>query len=215
MYSISSEETIPTVVIDNFFETPSMIANYAREQQYFKCTEHPSGGTWPGKRTPLLDKLDKQLHQKICSKLVRYLPHHIGFDIADMTFHISTAETGKGWIHTDPPHLGIGVVIYLNQGYRQNSGTALYDVPKGYSGQMYESEFKNQMAADSQEERDSYADMQQKCNEDFRVSINVEERYNRCIIFDGRKYHGAVGLYGDTPEDARLTLVCFLKGVLK
>ena len=155
MYSISSEETIPTVVIDNFFETPSMIANYAREQQYFKCTEHPSGGTWPGKRTPLLDKLDKQLHQKICSKLVRYLPHHIGFDIADMTFHISTAETGKGWIHTDPPHLGIGVVIYLNQGYRQNSGTALYDVPKGYSGQMYESEFKNQMAADTQEERDS------------------------------------------------------------
>ena len=215
MYSISSEETIPTVVIDNFFETPSMIANYAREQQYFKCTEHPSGGTWPGKRTPLLDKLDKQLHQKICSKLVRYLPHHIGFDIADMTFHISTAETGKGWIHTDPPHLGIGVVIYLNQGYRQNSGTALYDVPKGYSGQMYESEFKNQMAADSQEERASYADMQQKCNEDFRVSVNVEERYNRCVIFDGRKYHGAVGLYGDTPEDARLTLVCFLKGVLK
>lgn len=215
MYSISSEETIPTVVIDNFFETPSMIANYAREQQYFKCTEHPSGGTWPGKRTPLLDKLDKQLHQKICSKLVRYLPHYIGFDIADMTFHISTAETGKGWIHTDPPHLGIGVVIYLNQGYRQNSGTALYDVPKGYSGQMYESEFKNQMAADSQEERDSYADMQQKCNEDFRVSVNVEERYNRCVIFDGRKYHGAVGLYGDTPDDARLTLVCFLKGVLK
>lgn len=80
---------------------------------------------------------------------------------------------------------------------------------------MYENEFKSQMAAETQEERDSYADMQQKCNEDFRVSINVEERYNRCIIFDGRKYHGAVGLYGNDPQDARLTLVGFFRGVLK
>ena len=48
----TSEETIPTVVVDNFFETPSLVAQYALQQQYFKCTEHPAGGTWPGKRTP-------------------------------------------------------------------------------------------------------------------------------------------------------------------
>lgn len=211
----TSEEVIPTVIIDNFFETPSLVAKYARDQEYMKCTEHPAGGTWPGKRTQLLDKLDPVLHEMVCRKLIRYLPHHMGFELADMTFHISTEETKEGWIHTDPPHLGIGVVIYLNDGIRDNTGTKLYDVPPGYAGQMYEDEFKSQMAATEQENIDEYNAVRDQCNKDFRMSITCEERFNRCIIFDGRKYHGAAGLYGDNPENGRLTLVCFLRGVLK
>ena len=52
----------------------------------------------------------------------------------------------------------------------------------------------------------------EQCNSYFNESIKVQARYNRCIIFDGRKYHGGQNFYGTNSSDARLTIVFFGQG---
>jgi hypothetical protein len=209
-----AEELVPTTVVDNFFETPSLVRNLALHQDYWKCTEHPNGGNWPGKRTRYINEIDPVFHEIVCKKLIRYLPHHVAFEIADMTFHISDAINSPGWIHTDPPHLGIGAVIYLNEGIKQSTGTCLYDVPSGFNGQGYEEEFQRQLALQGTPEATEFEKYKEECNSMFQPSVTVEARYNRCVIFDGRKYHGGMNFYGSNVDDARLTIVFFGRGIL-
>ena len=40
------EEYVPTIVIDNFFETPSLVINLAKQQKYWRCYDHPNKGNW-------------------------------------------------------------------------------------------------------------------------------------------------------------------------
>lgn len=210
-----AEELIPTIVVDNFFETPSLVVNMAQQLEYWRCTDHPNGGNWPGKRSDFINHLDPIFHEIVCKKLIRYLPHHQGFDIADMAFHVSDGSTKSGWVHSDPPHLGIGAVIYLNKEFRQGAGTTIYDVPVGYNGQAYEREFKAQLQCqDDPEAVVKFEEFKKQCNSDFKPSVSVEARYNRAIIFDGRKYHGGMDFFGNDASDGRLTIVFFGRGIL-
>jgi len=210
-----AEELIPTIVVDNFFETPSLVVAMAQQLEYWRCTNHPNGGSWPGKRSDFINHLDPIFHEIVCKKLIRYLPHHQGFDIADMAFHVSDGSTKSGWVHSDPPHLGIGAVIYLNKEFRQGAGTTIYDVPAGYNGQVYEKEFKAQLQCqDDPEAVAKFEEFKRQCNSDFKPSVSVEARYNRAIIFDGRKYHGGMDFFGNDASDGRLTIVFFGRGIL-
>ena len=206
-------EVVPTTIIDRFFETPSLVRKYAQSLEYYPCTEHPNRGYWPGKRTKLLQDLDPVLHEIICRKIIRYLPSYRAFEIADAAFHISTGECGSGWIHTDDDHLGIGGVIYLNPDMTEDSGTTIYDVPAGAEMQGYEEEFHKAMEAQGTEAIANFDKYKEQCNSYFNESIKVQARYNRAILFDGRKYHGGQNFYGSTSDDARLTLVFFGRGI--
>jgi len=206
-------EVIPTVIIDRFFETPSLVRAYAQTLKFYKCTDHPNRGHWPGKRTDLMHKLDPVFHEIVCRKLIKYLPNYRAFEIADLTFHISTGESGSGWIHTDDDHLGIGGVIYLNEGLKEDTGTSIYDIPAGAEMQGYEEEFHKAMEAQGTSDVSIFDKYKEECNSYFNESIKVQARYNRAIIFDGRKYHGGQNFYGSTSDDARLTLVFFGRGI--
>lgn len=208
------EEYVPTIVIDNFFETPSLVINLAKQQKYWRCYDHPNKGNWPGKRSELLDSVDPVLHEIICRKVTSYLPAFVGFDIADIAFHVCDGNNKRGWIHSDPPHLGVGMVIYLNDGVVPNRGTTIYDVPPNFSGQGFEEEFKKQLLAqDDEESAAAYEKYKDECNSMYQTSISIESRYNRCLIFDGRKFHGGMDFYGNDVNDARLTIVGFFHGI--
>ena len=206
------EEIVPTIVVDNFFETPSLVYANAQQQEYFTCTEHPNRGYWPGKRSRLINDTDPIFHEIICSKIIKYIPAFTHLHIADAAFHISTGECNSGWIHTDDDHLGIGAVIYLNKEYKQDTGTTIYDVPAGAEMQGYEEEFHKAMEAQGTEGIRVFDKYKEQCNSYFKESIKVQARYNRCIIFDGRKYHGGQNFYGTDSSDARLTIVFFGQG---
>ena len=45
---------LPLTVVDNFFETPTLVRNFALQQEFFKGDR----GNWPGIRTKFLDELD-------------------------------------------------------------------------------------------------------------------------------------------------------------
>ena len=48
---------LPLTVVDNFFETPTLVRNFALQQEFFKGDR----GNWPGIRTKFLDELDINL----------------------------------------------------------------------------------------------------------------------------------------------------------
>ena len=76
------EEIVPTIVVDNFFETPSLVYANAQQQEYFTCTEHPNRGYWPGKRSRLINDTDPIFHEIICSKIIKYIPAFTHLHIA-------------------------------------------------------------------------------------------------------------------------------------
>ena len=44
----------PTVIVDDFFETPTLVREWALGLNYLPAAKHPSGGYWSGVRaTPL------------------------------------------------------------------------------------------------------------------------------------------------------------------
>ena len=53
--------------------------------------------------------------------------------------------------------------------------------------------------------------MRLDCNKHFTPNTSVEARFNRCIIFDGRKYHSGGDYFGNDITTGRLTLVFFGK----
>ena len=106
------------------------------------------------------------------------------------------------------------MVIYLNDGVVPNRGTTIYDVPPHFKGQGFEDEFKKQLLAqDDAESAAAYDTYREECNAMYQTSISVESRYNRCLLFDGRKFHGGMDFFGNDVQDSRLTIVGFFHGI--
>ena len=202
----------PTVVVDDFFETPTLVREWALGLNYLPAAKHPSGGYWSGVRaTPLLHENDYRFHQKLAQKLIQYIPHASYFEKLVATFHVCTEDYESGWIHRDDDDYGIGGLIYLNETNPQNCGTILYDVPNNDDSINYENEFKSNVTTDDIELRKRLNKMRLDCNKHFTPNTSVEARFNRCIIFDGRKYHSGGDYFGNDITTGRLTLVFFGK----
>ena len=57
--------------------------------------------------------------------------------------------------------------------------------------------------------------MRLECNKHFTPNTSVEARFNRCIIFDGRKYHSGGDYFGNDITTGRLTLVFFGRSIMR
>ena len=56
----------PTVVIDEFFDNPSTIRDFALSLSY----ERDADGRWPGERTPMLHTIDESLVYAFAKKIL-------------------------------------------------------------------------------------------------------------------------------------------------
>ena len=149
------------------------------------------------------------LHQRLASKLIEYIPGKTYFDQLDVTFHICTEDYESGWIHRDADDFGVGGIIYLNEECPQGAGTSIYDVPSNDDSINYTEEFQTNVNTDDPDLRKSLNKHRLECNKHFTSNTTVEARFNRCIIFDGRKYHSGGKFFGTDNQTGRLTLVFF------
>ena len=108
-YHLQFYTMIPHITIDNFFETPGLVRDFALRQEYFKGDR----GTWPGLRTKFLHELDNELFHIVCGKLMKHMPREfndfkeiqIGFQLIDESIHFD-----KTW---GPKHPLAGQPIVL------------------------------------------------------------------------------------------------------
>ena len=99
------------VSVDNFFDDPDIIVNYAK-----RLTMEPDPeGNWPGKRTELLWKIDNDLTTAILLKImscyydltyqnVAWKRVNMSFQEIPSYYKNKNDVRNKGWIHFDSAH---------------------------------------------------------------------------------------------------------------
>jgi len=167
------------IIIDNFYTDPDKIREIALKAEFNVY------GNYPGVRTKTYatDEL-KNRFETIIGKRITYWP-----DDYNGSFQY-TLESQKSWVHRDmTDYSGI---VYMTPNPPINSGTVLYKHKA--SGKQY--------AANKAEEAMLSND---SGNEDaWEIMDVIGNKYNRCILFDGRCSHKSNVYFGTNKENGRL-----------
>ena len=199
---------IPYITIDNFFETPTLVRDFALRQEYFKGDR----GNWPGIRTEMIDILDHQLFHVMASKLMSYLPkQYTSFTNLESTFQIIDGSWGSGWVHDDDAKYNVAGLIYLTPDPPRYSGTSFYDFQMDTNGEDYTKMFEEEM--NDSDKRNAHEKYRMDHRSKWTENIVVENRFNRCNIFNSKCWHAANNFFGNSMVTNRLTLVFFGEAV--
>lgn len=202
----------PVAIIENFYEDPDAIREFALKQEYTFCHERENVEyVYPGCRTKDLFDLDSTLQAKICKKLVSVF-HNSEYDIMrwaiSTNFQSVTEEYEEGVIHTDHNTILAGV-LYLSPNAPLDAGTSLYRKSPAFD----EKKYKAALALNDSEFREGKIVMNTKHHEMFEEIVRVNNVYNTLIIYEGRHYHSANKFYGSTLANSRLTQVFFVNNI--
>tara|TARA_R100000084_G_C4637063_1_gene141551 strand:- start:270 stop:974 length:705 start_codon:yes stop_codon:yes gene_type:complete len=209
----------PLTCVDNFFDNPASIVNYANSLSYTYDTE----GRWPGYRSEQLHIINPDFFSYICIKYLRI--HHTVEDLKDLyykanaSFQIVNTKYTEGWIHTDYP-IAHTFIIYLSTLADLNSGTSFYElkdgaktIPNAYSEakKTYYNKIRENVPFTKDEEK-YFKKIHKLNNSLFYETASFKNVFNRCIGFDGHMWHGA-GKFETNINQDRLTLIVFFEDI--
>jgi len=195
----------PTRVIDDFFLEPHLWRNLALQQEYNSAYNT----TFPGKRSKPLAEINEDIFGSFCERLLHFLPQFNGFYYCNASFFCVDESFIKGWVHDDDPDTTFTGIIYLNQNPPINSGTTMYDDRFANEYSDYHKLIQKDCLESTPEERQTLSKHRDKQRSCFVPSINVDNVYNRCVLFDPKTWHSADNFFGTTLEDSRMTLVFY------
>ena len=208
---------VPAIVYDNFYEEPDAVRKYALSLKY-----DDTEGIYPGVRTKQnavnekLNKLTKDLLTSRISEL--FVKQPIVESVRNQFQKIPNFSADKdnplnwGWIHRDsvepnpvPPSLA--GIVYLDPNPTSNTGTSFYESkiePVSWEGD----DIRLQLCQDKLINKSKYIDSIKKHNSQFERIMEVENKYNRLVIYNGSDYHAMTSCY-TKHDNVRLTQVLF------
>ena len=202
----------PVTVINNFYDDPDAIRQFALAQKYtFRHEEQDLDYVYPGGRTKDLHELDSQLQALVLKKLVSvfHIAEHDLMRWGISSSFQSVSEIYKeGVIHTDKNTIFAGV-LYLTPNAPLNSGTSLYKKNAAFNEDKYKK------ACDKNDERFKAGElvMDTGFHSMFDEVVRVNNVYNTLILFEGDIHHAANSFFGSTLEDSRLAQVFFVSKI--
>ena len=198
----------PTLIIDNFFEYPDKVVEFANTLQYSPDEK----GRWPGKRSNQLHEVNRELFDYICLKIYRvFYPNGVDRYKMSMTFQYIEPYSfdNEGWIHQDKSQFG--GIIYLTKEPEVGTGTSLYKPKRGwFNTYSYNIDVLTKNYRDDKFDKDDYKNVKKFYDDSFEETVRVENIYNRLFMFSGTNYHG-VPNFGTKP---RLTIAFFGRGII-
>jgi Family of unknown function (DUF6445) len=202
----------PVTIVENFYENPDAIRQFALSQAFTFCHEVPNiEYVYPGSRTKNLDALDMVLYEKICTKLISIFHNtehdHMRWAVAT-SFQSVTAEYDQGVIHTDHNTI-FAAVLYLTPDAPLDAGTSLFKPNKTFDEAKYQAALEENDVKFKAGEIKMATDYHSMFDEIVRVN-NV---YNTLILYEGRHYHAANQFFGKTLKDSRLAQVFFISKI--
>ena len=167
------------IIIDNFFKDPDSVREFALIQEY------PVFGNYPGKRTKSFATEDmKNILSQIVGRPIKYWPS--GYN---GSFQYTTGDM-QSWIHRDLTDYG--GVLFLTPNPPDNTGTTFY---KHKVLQLEECEDPALC---------SIMDNDSRNYDNWIVVDAVANKYNRLILFNGRRSHSSTSYFGDSLTTGRL-----------
>ena len=201
---------IPTSIIDNFFETPELIRDYALSLEFSK-----PNGNYPGVRTNPISDINNQLFNLILKKI-----HNTFFGSNDKIgiscesyFQLIDSSFEGGWFHQDSNDYHIAGVVYLNSDAPLNGGTIIGQNVKNVDIEKYK--FRDDFYKNKVIDLTSYKQIKDEFNNSFDETLIVNNIFNRALIYDAKKFHRENQFFGKTKEDSRLTLIFFIRFVME
>jgi len=199
----------PVTVVDDFFDYPDQVRDFALRQTYSRSEDN----RWPGKRSEELSVLNPILFNFTLSKIMSLFYNlqktKIGW-VSNACFQMVDGKyddgAEKSWVHCDDNM--VTAIIYLSKS-NNKSGTTIYRPIDPLTASLCNLEHKEK-SFENPDFVPAVKDFKLENNKQFRPTVTVEEEYNRLILFDGHLYHSANNFYGSKDEDTRLTLIFFI-----
>lgn len=196
----------PVTIVDNFYENPEIIREFALSQKFY-----PSNGRYPGSRTDLLSDLNKNFFDTFCKKVTSLF---YDFNNIELEWKVETtfqkigklsknkeSKFNEGWIHYDP-YVFSGI-IYLSE---NSVGTNIYD-PIDPNDTKYDQYQRDIFYSGGEITEEEYANGIIENNSKFKESIRIDGKFNRMVLFEGGVWHGVPSFY--CQDEERLTQVFF------
>jgi hypothetical protein len=197
------DNMIPTTIVDNFFETPTLIRDYALSLEY---SEPPSN--YPGIRTKELrvinPKLDELLGRKLFSLFFNLKTEKVGWNIGAY-FQLADRGFETGWSHIDGDVCQFAGVVYLNPDAPLNGGTSMCRLKNKFEEDL---SIRDEFYSGKEVDYNFYRSKRDEHNSNFETTLEVSNIFNRLFLYDGNSYHKENMFFGEG-KDARLTLVFF------
>ena len=177
------------IIIDNFYENPYEIREYALKQQY-NIQEYPI----PGKRTKKIQNIFD--YKKKFTEILK--PYINNIKNIESSFH-SLLEKDRATIHKYSIHPNrLAAILYLNPDADLNSGTGFFQFKDGTydSIELQITEFENTAHS-------------LFCYDEtiWNTTTTVGNIFNRLVIFNGIQYHKPLNIFGDNILNGRLTQI--------
>ncbi|QBC32077.1 MULTISPECIES: DUF6445 family protein [Pandoraea] len=170
------------IVTDDFYRDPADVRDFALRQTF------AVKGNYPGARTEAFvhDGVTSAI-QDIVKSPITYWP----VDTYNGAFQYSV-QRDITWVHADHTTVWSGVV-YLTPDAPPTAGTAFF--------QHIETGFDLYPDDDDQRQR---CDADAAAWERWEMTDRIANRFNRLILFRGRRFHASQGHFGDCKENGRL-----------
>lgn len=171
------------LVVDNFLEEPDAVRDFALKQPF------TVKGNYPGVRTESFatDAMKERI-EKLLGRKIKFWPK--GYNGA---YQLATSGP-LSWIHRDKTDYA--GVLYLTPDAPSTSGTTFYRHKK--------------LAVETENElNQSLLDQDSNDWSKWEVMDTVANRYNRLVLFNGRRSHMSGPYFGDSPETGRLFQLFF------
>lgn len=204
---------IPTTIVDNFFETPTLIRDFA-----LSCDFPGARGYHPGVRTDQIFKLNPDLFHYINKKLF-YLFFNDKHDLVEWRvesqFQYTTEHFEEGWVHNDSDFQNwqIAGVVYLSPDAPVEAGTSIYR--KISEPNPDDCILRNEFYSGKEVDMDHYRKTRNDYNSNFEKTLDIGNVFNRLVIYDVNDFHKESKFFGTTKENSRLTMVFFAALTLK
>jgi hypothetical protein len=203
----------PTICIDNFYENPDEVRDFALSLNYTKCKD----GKWPGERTDCLYEINKNFWETFYKRLFSIFYdtnyYRLGWNAYSSFQKIYPYSLDKdsikniGWIHNDNDVILAGL-IYLTPNTEKESGTSIYR-QNGFLDQDSYLKYKHNFFKGNIVT--NYDDKLKEHNSYFEETVRFDNIYNRLVAYDGEEYHAASSYYSSSQP--RLTQVFFVKKI--
>ena len=195
------EHSLPTKIIDDFFEIPSVWRHYGLKQEYF------SDARQPGSQSHTLDILNINLFHKLASKIMTHLTGYTYFQSLQVGFGSVDSTYGQGWIRKADAKWNVAGQIFLTPNPPEHTGIQLYNKLRDFDHD-YDQIFAEEMAA-SPDNRAPFQKYKFEQQSSFRKVLTVGNLYNRCVIFNAESWYADSSFFGDTLDTSRLTINFF------